>query len=425
MTTPTPPSASLRAAKRAQEQQHSPDIRRPRRPNYNYIHRNPLPLNTFPLPAFVPHNPISWLRIAFTVLWQTVSPPSSHDIIYEGYFDQASRSVHVTEPKTIRALWEMGFFGKGILSRSEPNWLDQEKTRLGITDRETIELMRDQRRKERDRMKMDRARAEREAIEEQQRKEAGTGLLSPPLTPAENEEVSNTASEISNGAAEPLSQSSMDPLLDKDVQDEAITAEIVNQEHLQLSLYEAYFLHYGLGSLRLSNMPTASSLDLLTLFRQHSYFPPVSLADLSPDDPFLVYYAVYHHFRSLGWVVRDGIKFSVDYLLYERGLVFSHAAFAVMIIPSYNDPYWKEPGRKPTSMQRRKGSRDWSWFHCINRVQTKAVKTLVLCYVEIPPPDAVKGEDIGQIFGQYRIREFCIKRWSPNRNRGKMLPRSK
>jgi tRNA-splicing endonuclease subunit Sen2 len=43
------------------------------------------------------------------------------------------------------------------------------------------------------------------------------------------------------------------------------------------------------------------------------------------DNPFLVNYAVYHHFRSLGWVVKGGIKFCVDLLLYKRGPVFHHA----------------------------------------------------------------------------------------------------
>lgn len=44
-----------------------------------------------------------------------------------------------------------------------------------------------------------------------------------------------------------------------------------------------------------------------------------------PDNPFLVNYAIYHHYRSLGWVVKGGIKFCVDYLLYKKGPVFHHA----------------------------------------------------------------------------------------------------
>jgi tRNA-splicing endonuclease subunit Sen2 len=43
------------------------------------------------------------------------------------------------------------------------------------------------------------------------------------------------------------------------------------------------------------------------------------------DNPFLLKYVVYHHYRSLGWVVKGGIKFCVDYLLYKRVPVFSHA----------------------------------------------------------------------------------------------------
>lgn len=46
---------------------------------------------------------------------------------------------------------------------------------------------------------------------------------------------------------------------------------------------------------------------------------------MRPDNPFLVSYVAYHHYRSLGWVVKTGIKFCVDWLLYKRGLVFSHA----------------------------------------------------------------------------------------------------
>lgn len=52
-----------------------------------------------------------------------------------------------------------------------------------------------------------------------------------------------------------------------------------------------------------------------------------SLATLvaRPDNPFLINYVAYHHFRSIGWVVKTGLKFCCDYLLYKRGPVFSHA----------------------------------------------------------------------------------------------------
>lgn len=46
------------------------------------------------------------------------------------------------------------------------------------------------------------------------------------------------------------------------------------------------------------------------------------------ENPFIVNYAVYHHYRALGWVVKNGIKFCVDFLLYRRGPVFNHAEYA-------------------------------------------------------------------------------------------------
>lgn len=63
------------------------------------------------------------------------------------------------------------------------------------------------------------------------------------------------------------------------------------------------------------------------------YYPAYSLWKPPPEDwlpdrfdnPFLINYVVYHHYRSLGWVVKGGIKFCVDYLLYKRGPVFQHA----------------------------------------------------------------------------------------------------
>jgi len=137
------------------------------------------------------------------------------------------------------------------------------------------------------------------------------------------------------------------------------------------------------------------------------------------DDPFLLSYVVYHHFRSLGWVIRPGVKFAVDYLLYNRGPVFSHAAFAVIIVPSYDHPYWSEtPGRRREVEAKRK-SKDWWWFHCVNRIQSQVVKTLVLVYVEVPPP--VHNDDgiinIGKFLKRYKVREYTFKRWVANRSR--------
>jgi hypothetical protein len=72
------------------------------------------------------------------------------------------------------------------------------------------------------------------------------------------------------------------------------------------------------------------SLPQLWLTFQCAHLPPTvppknPIQQLQFDSPFLINYVAYHHYRSLGWVVKGGIKFCVDYLLYKRGPVFSHA----------------------------------------------------------------------------------------------------
>jgi tRNA-splicing endonuclease subunit Sen2 len=142
---------------------------------------------------------------------------------------------------------------------------------------------------------------------------------------------------------------------------------------------------------------------------------------IAPDNFFVLKYAVFHHFRSLGWVVRSGIKFAVDFLLYNRGPAFSHAEFAVMVLPSYSHPYWSETSQRREECKK-KESRDWWWFHRINRVQSLAHKSLMLVYVEVPPPwdqNPAAGAklDIGAVLKQYKVREFVVGRWTPNRHR--------
>lgn len=197
---------------------------------------------------------------------------------------------------------------------------------------------------------------------------------------------------------------------------------IKQQEHTQLTLEEAFFLSYGLGVLEILHPETKlpiSNRELFSLFRKTSYFPPVANQSFFPDDPFLINYVVYHHFRSLGWVPRSGVKFSVDLMLYVRGPVFTHAEFAVLILPSYSSPYWSSDVFLQKYVKA-KEQRTWAGISCINRVVTQVKKTLILAYVDIPPPlDKVQEEkmSIDKILSRYKVREIVMKRWIANRSR--------
>ncbi|KAI7230590.1 hypothetical protein KC330_g6862 [Hortaea werneckii] len=461
---------------------------RKRGPNYAQIHAKPLPLEVHPLPAFHPSHPLSLLHLCYVYLQQLVSPPSSHpDTPYAGYFSRETRSVHVTDPATVRALWEMGFFGKGTLSRSEPSWLEREKARLqaerakrkGGVSGGTAEEATMARREERRLFKLERARAERERIERQRAVEEGR------MSREEFERLEAEAEAIDTGTTRAVAEAAVAAAKKAGSTEQATQpqprvpdAEIIepraaqpddstgppdvtltapcgtaiapevpevhepepdpliqNQEHLQLTLEEAFFLTFALGvlSIRTAADPTRSlstnPSDLLNLFSQTSYFPPRPLPtlpspiDVEPDSPFLLNYVTYHHFRSLGWVVRPGVKFAVDYLLYNRGPVFSHAEFAVVILPAYTHDYWQTA--EGHERKRFKELQDWWWLHCVNRVQSQVRKSLVLCYVDVPPPPpAISAEEQGGRDGSvrgllkgYKVREFVLRRWLANRSR--------
>lgn len=612
----------------------------------NKLYALPAPLRTFPLPTFVPHNPLSLFHILYVWLRQTVGSESTHfDPPYQGWYSPETRSIHVTDARSIRGLWEQGFYGKGSLSRSEPSWMTREKTRRGIKEKATSEENTAKRRLERQQAKWERARKEREAIDQKRSEEAEAESIlggeepldevssvaevieiDPPLPNGLEKTIGSNSSNtdlleesvtvVLNGSAKPslapptkyivspvgplellsLPNSSLDSGIDLDGTNESLTephisrgnavlgllvqqdltpsapvgplellalpnsvalplpletiessshleipefderavdtvvvdsktngnasvskellpnghdvveeslfssdpetsddtnngssqsdetvqdntmpngSALVNplkigrkraksvrfsptvekntflqsepphpehslvaitvsedpslpaikdQEHTQLTLEEAFFLSYALGALTILSPTTNAPIptkDLFYLFRASSYFPPRPNPALRPDDPFMINYVVYHHFRSLGWVPRPGIKFSCDLMLYNRGPVFDHAEFGVIILPNYSDAYWKSDELLRGYVDG-KERRTWHWMNCINRVITQVKKTLILCYVDIPAPLGVEEEEalgVHGILGRYKIREVVMKRFSANRMR--------
>jgi tRNA-splicing endonuclease subunit Sen2 len=332
--------------------------------------------------------------------------------------------------------------------------LEREKRRLGLQVGETSEDITKKRRAQRKEFKKERARKEKEAIDSKLKEEGKmpmtdqhehdrpNGIATKPIKGQEFEDAASTpeksADSLANGqAAKPAKSVRFSPTVQQATfpREEAhhvhrnhegncihcsADVAIVDEEHLQLTPEEAFFLSFSLGVLAVVDPETGSLIsahDQLRLFRQDSYFPSTSAESLRPDDPFLISYVVYHHFRSLGWVVRPGIKFAVDYLLYNRGPVFSHAEFAVMILPSYSDPYWSAMQERQDAIKQTKG---WYWLHGVNRVQTQVKKNLVLVYVEVPTPDAVdssKNASPASVLKRYKLREVVLKRWIPNRSR--------
>lgn len=101
------------------------------------------------------------------------------------------------------------------------------------------------------------------------------------------------------------------------------------KEKLILSLEESFFLTYGLGCLQVVNTDN----NLLSIEECWTLFKSV-------DKKFIHRYVVYHYFRSKGYVVKPGIKFGGDFLLYEEGPSVSHADFIVIIRSNFKRFDW-------------------------------------------------------------------------------------
>lgn len=165
------------------------------------------------------------------------------------------------------------------------------------------------------------------------------------------------------------------------------------KEHLQLSLVEAFFLSYGLGCLIVTD-ENNEEMNLTKMWRRF----------MEKEKNFISLYAAYHHFRSKGWVVRTGIKYGVDFMLYRKGPPFYHSSYSVIIVNENEE----EQNSFPT---------DWTSLCCLNRITEQVSKELLLCYV-IQPKD-LTFDDIQspKSLSKITVFEVIIRRWVSNRER--------
>ncbi|THU91491.1 hypothetical protein K435DRAFT_673986 [Dendrothele bispora CBS 962.96] len=378
-----------------------------KRNDNNRIYANPLPI------IFSDSSPSrvrSILGLVGLSLTQVITPHC------EGYFDPHTRSVWTCERNDSMLLWRRGFFGKGDLSRSEPTWLarrlNDRKARQGKYL--TSEEIREKRRAERRQFKLDRAAAiaavaaEAEAIFEAEGRVVVPALSGP---------------EIPSGATWRPAPVLDGPTLTTESREMLEDQEpLEDVEHLQLTLHEAFFLSWNLDCLDILHPETDEPMTLREIWVafQHAYLTPpipdLPTPQLQFDNPFLIHYVAYHHYRSLGWVVKGGIKFCVDYLLYKKGPVFTHAEFAIVVCPVYEDLADQETST--TNLQNAEPF-NWHWLSTINRVNSQVMKTLILTYVTIPARSRISSDVLSSpaCLAQYSVREVIVRRFIPARMR--------
>ncbi|EGG06516.1 uncharacterized protein MELLADRAFT_86553 [Melampsora larici-populina 98AG31] len=348
------------------------------------IYSNLLPIN---LSTSNTYHPFTYLKAH---LWfSNQSTTSSHQIIY-GKLDSISNQISVTGDHQFQILWRCGFFGKGNLSRSEPTWLQRAKNRhaLNVLQSDhglklTAEELTAKRRIERREAKIEKAK-EKEREKEKEMRLEGIEVneeiekIDPPIEEIQSlnikEEIIKETDQIEHQNIKPNRTKPSEMILPIELLEELDS--IVNLEHLQLKPEDAFFLSYGIGCLQIEKEVSETD-EVVSKPENKQWFSINELwetfcsnadrdSQRKPDNPFIVSYVTYHHFRSLGWVVRDGIKFCVDWVLYgSRGPVGGHAEFAVCVIPVYEDPNDQEELHQSDLSNQKK---NWKWLSTVNRV---------------------------------------------------------
>ncbi|KAG5888763.1 hypothetical protein JTB14_021508 [Gonioctena quinquepunctata] len=159
------------------------------------------------------------------------------------------------------------------------------------------------------------------------------------------------------------------------------------KETVWLGLEEAFFLLESVKCLSITyNDNILSSEESWELFSE-------------TDPQFRQKYIVYHYYRAKNWVVKPGIKFGGDYLLYKQGPPFYHASYVVII------DVLDENLTRTASMSTR--SMDNMSVLSLNRLCETAGKELIICQVIMNKSEKIHYTNLNN----FSVKESLVKRW--------------
>lgn len=169
-------------------------------------------------------------------------------------------------------------------------------------------------------------------------------------------------------------------------------------EALHLTLEEAFFLSYGLGCLQ-----------VIDLFGNYLALDGMWQLFCKSQKDFIPKYVVYHYFRSKGWVVKPGIKFGGDLLLYKQGPPFYHASYIVVIEVVDKSSWTRIPGFGRTL--------SWTRLMGLNRLGESAGKEILLCQVIWPSDESPESLEFPSVLNKFQVHEVLIRRWISSQER--------
>ena len=364
------------------------------------FYSDPLPIPT-PPPSFNIFSPSTYKSLIF---------PPSQPRPYIGRWCAETRSVNISSDADGVEIWRRGMWGKGTLSRSQPAWRERKVKEMTGSRGNEFSLEEITARKRQRRAEFKEARLKNERLErERQLREEGK-LSTDTQVEGQLEETAIVKNQNAKSNAETADEKPKikgwkinQPNQDNEERP-AYTEEYLDKEILQFAPEEALFL---------------MQLDLLIITHNDN---PLSLREFlhliatpHSDDPFLVHYIVYYHFRRRQVIVKPGLKFGVDYLLYDSPIPLVHASHCVNVLGSYH--LWTPDHKKLV-----RDTITWQEINLWQRLMGNVRKRLKLVYVEIPPPegdwrDVDTQTDFKKVLQRYKIREVMNSRFVIARQR--------
>ncbi|XP_032680622.1 tRNA-splicing endonuclease subunit Sen2 [Odontomachus brunneus] len=172
------------------------------------------------------------------------------------------------------------------------------------------------------------------------------------------------------------------------------------REALHLTFEETFFLMFGLGCLQVIHFDGS----LFDINNAWLYF-------CKEKTDFLQKYVVYHYYRSKGWVVKPGIKYGGDFLLYKEGPPFYHASYIVIVEVVDADSLILDPTVSTRSVT-------WTNLFGLERLSESAAKEIL--FAQVLWPSSV-SQDISmtspEILSEFTVRELLWRRWNPKQHR--------
>lgn len=195
---------------------------------------------------------------------------------------------------------------------------------------------------------------------------------------------------LSGGGALLEAELDVAELLNRACLGKQISTSEKDKQWFQLGLEEAFYMFHALDCLKIvrGNGKPLSELAVWEYMK-------------CTMEGFPRFYKAYAHLRAKNWVVRPGIQYGVDFVVYRHHPALVHSEYAVLVISE---------GNADCNSNRLKV---WSDLQCSLRVCGGVAKTLLVLSIR----DAGGEAGSPSCLWKYTVDERTISRWVPEQCR--------